>query len=133
MFDIVPVDEIYFCFLQVLAFVVKMNINANQAAQGANYAGRAMNAFQSAVEIDNQQPQAEGTTFWFRWLIRIVSVITGIRTFFPGSLFIFNRVRSLLVAMVCGVIAALSIHATCIAAGVIMVYVNRLIGVFVDV
>ena len=56
-----------------------MNINASQAAQGANYAGRAMNAFQTAVDIDNQQPQQEGTTFWFRWLIRIVAIITGIR------------------------------------------------------
>lgn len=56
-----------------------MNFNANQAAQSANYASQAMNAFQTAVNIDNQQPQAEGTTFWFRWLIRIVAIVTGIR------------------------------------------------------
>ena len=61
---------------------MNINVNASQAAQGANYAGRAMNAFQSAVDIDNQQPQAEGTTFWFRWLIRIVAVVSGIRTYF---------------------------------------------------
>ena len=56
-----------------------MNLNANQAAQSAQYAGQAMNMFQTAVNIDNQQPQPEGTTFWFRWLIRIVAVVTGIR------------------------------------------------------
>lgn len=56
-----------------------MNFNANQATQSANYAGRAMDAFQTAVTIDNQQPKPEGTTFWFRWLIRLVAVITGIR------------------------------------------------------
>ena len=61
---------------------MNINVNASQAAQGANYAGRAMNAFQSAVDIDNQQPQAEGTTFWFRWLIRIVAVVSGIRKYF---------------------------------------------------
>ena len=82
-FDIAPRRWKLLLFCQVLAFQIKMNINANQAAQGANYAGRAMNAFQTAVDIDNQQPQTEGTTFWFRWLIRIVSVVTGIRAFFP--------------------------------------------------
>lgn len=55
-----------------------MNFNASQATQSANYAGRAMDAFQTAVTIDNQQAKPEGTTFWFRWLIRIVAVITGI-------------------------------------------------------
>jgi hypothetical protein len=59
-----------------------MSFNANQTAQTANYAGQAMNAFQTAVNIDNQQPQPEGTTFWFRWLIRIVAIVTGIRKFF---------------------------------------------------
>jgi len=83
-----------------------MNFNSNQAAQTANYAGRAMNAFQTAVTIDNQQPQPEGTTFWFRWLIRIVAVVTGI------------------LAMVCGVIGAIGISATCLAAGVIMVFLG---------
>jgi hypothetical protein len=58
-----------------------MSFNPNQAAQTANYAGRAMNAFQTAVNIDNQQPQPEGTTFWFRWLIRIVAIVSGIRKF----------------------------------------------------
>lgn len=60
---------------------MSFNFTTNQAAQGANYAGRAMNAFQTAVNIDNQQPQAEGTTFGFRWLIRVVAVVTGIRKF----------------------------------------------------
>jgi hypothetical protein len=59
-----------------------MNFNPNQAAQTANYAGQAMNAFQTAVNIDNQQPQPAGTTFWFRWLIRIIAIVTGIRKFF---------------------------------------------------
>ncbi len=59
-----------------------MNFNTNHAAQTANYAGQAMNAFQTAVAIDNQQPQPEGTTFWFRWLIRIIAIVTGIRKFF---------------------------------------------------
>lgn len=58
---------------------MNLNFSPGQAAQGANYAGRAMNAFQTAVNIDNQQPQAEGTTFWFRWLIRVVAVTTGSR------------------------------------------------------
>ncbi len=66
---------------------MSMNFNANQAAQTANYAGQAMNAFQTAVNIDNQQPQAEGTTFWFRWLIRIVAIVTGIRKLIS---FLFN-------------------------------------------
>jgi hypothetical protein len=60
-----------------LGFEMNMNFSPNQAAQGANYANRAMNAFQTAVNIDNEQPQAEGTTFWFRWLIRVVAVTTG--------------------------------------------------------
>ena len=60
---------------------MSFNFTANQAAQGANYAGRAMNAFQTAVNIDNEQPQAEGTTFWFRWLIRVAAVVTGVRKF----------------------------------------------------
>ncbi|CAF1432684.1 unnamed protein product [Adineta steineri] len=81
-----------------------MNFNANQASQTANYAGQAMSAFQTAVNIDNQQPQAEGTTFWFRWLIRIVAIVTGI------------------LAMVCGVFGALSVSASCIAAGVLMIF-----------
>ena len=51
----------------------------SQAAQGASYAGRAMNAFNSAVNIDDQQPQAAGTTFWFRWFVRVVAVVTGTR------------------------------------------------------
>lgn len=59
---------------------MSFNVTPNQAAQGASYAGRAMNAFQTAVNIDNQQPQTEGTTFWFRWLIRVVAVVTGGRT-----------------------------------------------------
>jgi len=83
-----------------------MNFNASQTAQTANYAGRAMNAFQTAVDIDNQQPQAEGTTFWFRWLIRIVAIVTGI------------------LAMICGVFGALSIYPSCIAAGVLMVFLG---------
>jgi hypothetical protein len=83
-----------------------MSFNANQAAQTANYAGRAMNAFQTAVDIDNQQPQQEGTTFWFRWLIRIVAIVTGI------------------LAMICGVFAAISITPACIAAGVIMIFLG---------
>jgi len=57
------------------------NFTASQAAQGASYAGRAMNAFQTAVNVDSQQPQAEGTTFWFRSLIRVVAIVTGIRKF----------------------------------------------------
>jgi hypothetical protein len=69
-----------------------MSFNANQAAQTANYAGRAMNAFQTAVDIDNQQPQQEGTTFWFRWLIRIVAIVTGIRKFFFKN-FIFYLIH----------------------------------------
>jgi hypothetical protein len=58
---------------------MSFNFTANQATQGANYAGRAMNAFQTAVNIDNQQPQQAGTTFWFRWFIRVVAIVTGIR------------------------------------------------------
>ncbi|UJR21692.1 hypothetical protein I4U23_024769 [Adineta vaga] len=81
-----------------------MNFNANQAAQSANYAGQAMNAFQTAVNIDNQQPQPEGTTFWFRWLTRIVAVVTGI------------------LAMICGVFGALSTSPSCIAAGILMIF-----------
>ncbi|CAF1018969.1 unnamed protein product [Rotaria sordida] len=83
-----------------------MNLNANQAAQTANYAGQAMNAFQTAVTIDNQQPKPEGTTFWFRWLIRIVAIATGI------------------FAMICGVFGALSTSASCIAAGAIMIFLG---------
>jgi hypothetical protein len=83
-----------------------MNFNANQAAQTANYAGRAANVFQTAVNIDNEQPKAEGTTFWFRWLIRIVAIVTGI------------------LAMICGVIGALSISPSCIGAGVIMIFLG---------
>jgi hypothetical protein len=60
---------------------MSFNFTTNQAAQGANYAGRAMNAFQTAVNIDSQQPQGEGTTFGFRWLIRVVAIVTGIRKF----------------------------------------------------
>jgi len=56
---------------------MSFNLNANQTAQGAQYAGRAMNAFQTAVNYDNNQPQTEGTTFWFRWLIRVVAIFTG--------------------------------------------------------
>lgn len=56
---------------------MNFNFSPGQAAQGATYANRAMNAFQTAVNIDDQQPQAEGTTFWFRWLIRVVAVTTG--------------------------------------------------------
>lgn len=58
---------------------MSFNFTANQAAQGANYAGRAMNAFQTAVNVDSQQPQPEGTTFWFRTVVRSVAVITGAR------------------------------------------------------
>jgi hypothetical protein len=83
-----------------------MSFNTNQAAQTANYAGRAMNAFQTAVNIDNQQPQPEGTTFWFRWLIRIVAVVTGI------------------LAMICGVFGAISITPRCIAAGIIQIFLG---------
>ena len=60
---------------------MNINLTPGQAAQGASYAGRAMNAFQSAVNIDNQQPNVEGTTFWFRWLIRVVAVTTGGRKY----------------------------------------------------
>jgi hypothetical protein len=60
---------------------MSFNFTANQATQGANYAGRAMNAFQTAVNVDNQQPHTEGTTFWFRWFIRVVAVVTGTRNF----------------------------------------------------
>ncbi|CAF0828801.1 unnamed protein product [Rotaria sp. Silwood1] len=79
------------------------NLTENQASQGANYAGRAMNAFQTAVNIDNQQPQTEGTTFWFRWFIRVVAIVTGI------------------LAMICGLFGALSVSPFCILAGVIMI------------
>lgn len=65
-------------------------MNVNQAAQSASYAGRAMDAFQTAVTIDNQQPQQEGTTFWFRWLIRIVAVVTGIRKYPDELLLLLN-------------------------------------------
>lgn len=82
---------------------MNFNVTPGQAAQGANYAGRAMNAFQSAVNIDNQQPNVEGTTFWFRWLIRVVAVTTG------G------------LAMICGVFGALSVSPMCIIAGVMMI------------
>ncbi len=58
---------------------MSFNFTASQATQGANYAGRAMNAFQTAVNVDNQQPHTEGTTFWFRWFIRVVAVVTGLR------------------------------------------------------
>jgi hypothetical protein len=58
---------------------MSFNFTANQATQGASYAGRAMNAFQTAVNIDNQQTQQPGTTFWFRWFIRVVAIVTGIR------------------------------------------------------
>lgn len=81
---------------------MSFNFSPTQAAQGANYANRAMNAFQTAVNIDDQQPQAEGTTFWFRWLIRVVAVTTGA------------------LAMICGIFGALSISPTCIIAGVMM-------------
>jgi len=84
---------------------MSFNFTTNQAAQGANYAGRAMNAFHSAVNIDNQQPQAEGTTFGFRWLIRVVAVVSGI------------------LAMICGVIGALS-ASLCIVAGVITIFLG---------
>ncbi|CAF3228419.1 unnamed protein product [Rotaria socialis] len=83
-----------------------MNINANQAAQTAGYAGQAMNAFQAAVNIDNQQPKPEGTTFWFRWLIRIVAIVTGI------------------LAMICGVFGALSTSPSCIVAGAITIFLG---------
>ncbi|CAF0970456.1 unnamed protein product [Adineta ricciae] len=79
------------------------NFTASQAAQGANYAGRAMNAFQTAVNIDDQQAHPEGTTFWFRWFIRVVAVTTG------------------LLAMLCGLFGALSISPFCIIAGVMMI------------
>lgn len=65
-------------FTSFLQDKLMMNLSSDQAAQGAQYAGRAMNVFQTAVNIDNQQPKTEGTTFWFRWLIRIVAVVTGI-------------------------------------------------------
>lgn len=73
---------VFLFFIQVL---INMNFNPDQAAQTANYAGRAMNAFQTAVTIDNQQPKAEGTTFWFRWLVRIVAIVTGIRKLFDKN------------------------------------------------
>lgn len=82
---------------------MSFNVTPNQAAQGASYAGRAMNAFQTAVNIDNQQPQTEGTTFWFRWLIRVVAVVTG------G------------LAMICGVFGALSVSPLCIISGIMMI------------
>ena len=105
---------------------MNFNFSPGQAAQGANYAGRAMNAFQSAVNIDDQQPQAEGTTFWFRWLIRVVAITTGIcklteifHRFSPVSRsFIF------LVAMICGMFGALTVSPICIVAGVMMMYVH---------
>jgi len=85
---------------------MSFNFTANQAAQGANYAGRAMNAFQTAVNIDSQQPQPEGTTFGFRWLVRVVAVVTGI------------------LAMICGIFGALSFSPTCIIAGIIMIFLG---------
>ena len=60
---------------------MSFNFTPNQAAQGASYAGRAMNAFQTAVNIDDQQPQTPGTTFGFRWFIRVVAVVSGLRKF----------------------------------------------------
>ena len=67
------IDSVWLLRLSRMNF----NFSPGQAAQGANYANRAMNAFQTAVNIDEQQPQTEGTTFWFRWLIRVVAVTTG--------------------------------------------------------
>jgi len=61
---------------------------------------------QAAINADSQQQHVEGTTFWFRWVVRIVAILTGIG------------------AMVCGVIGAISIHATCVAAGVIMIFLG---------
>lgn len=102
-----------------------MEFNSTQAAQTANYGRQAMNAFQTAVTIDNQQPKPEGTTFWFRWLVRIVAIVTGVRKII---LIFFGLITPLLfvflVAMICGVIGALSIKPTCIAAGVLTTYVN---------
>jgi ABC-type multidrug transport system fused ATPase/permease subunit len=85
---------------------MSFNFTANQATQGANYAGRAMNAFQTAVNIDNQQPQQAGTTFWFRWFIRVVAIVTGI------------------LAMICGIFGALSVSPFCIIAGVLMIFLG---------
>lgn len=85
---------------------MSFNVTSSQAAQGATYAGRAMNAFQTAVNIDNEQPQTEGTTFWFRWLIRVVAVVSG------G------------LAMICGVFGALSTSPWCIIAGVLMILIG---------
>ncbi|CAF0786881.1 unnamed protein product [Rotaria sordida] len=65
-----------------------------------------MNAFQTAVNIDNQQPQAEGTTFWFRWFIRVVAVVSGI------------------LAMICGLFGALSLSPSCIIAGIIIIFLG---------
>ena len=105
---------------------MNFNFSPSQAAQGANYAGRAMNAFQSAVNIDDQQPQAEGTTFWFRWLIRVVAITTGICKYAEivyQSLHLYLCSLLSLVAMICGMFGALSISPTCIIAGVMMMYV----------
>lgn len=100
-----------------------MNLNPDQAAQTASYAGQAMNMFQTAVTIDNQQPQPEGTTFWFRWLIRIVAIVTGIRNY-SSKILLENIFFIIVVAMICGVFAAISISPICIAAGAIMMLVK---------
>jgi len=85
---------------------MSFNFTPSQAAQGANYAGRAMNAFQTAVNVDNQQPHPEGTTFGFRWLVRVCAVVTGT------------------LAMICGIFGAISISPFCIIAGVLMVFLG---------
>jgi hypothetical protein len=111
---------------------MNFNFSPNQAAQGANYAGRAMNAFQTAVNIDNQQPQPEGTTFGFRWLIRVVAVVSGLREFSIKNKYIFFIHRFLLVAIICGIFGALSISPFCIIAGVLMMFVYFFILITID-
>ena len=105
------------------------NFTASQAAQGANYAGRAMNGLQTAVNIDDQQAHPEGTTFWFRWFIRVVAVTTGLRKFSLSNDKTKHNLRYRFfstVAMLCGLFGALSISPFCIIAGVMMMYVLKL-------
>lgn len=104
---------------------MSFNFTPNQAAQGANYAGRAMNAFQTAVNIDSQQPQAPGTTLWFRWFVRVVAVVTGIRKIEKTNSNNSSSFSSV-VAMICGIFGALSISPFCIIAGVLMMFVCSL-------
>lgn len=49
-----------------------------------------------------QQPQNDGMTWWFRWLIKIVTVLCGV------------------LGLVSGFVAAISLTGRCIIAGVIL-------------